>query len=440
MSTAVETSLLKENEAGWVVRLRVALLFLIALSLPFDRFYSTMLLYTLIAATLVDISRRGLKSIPKQFWVFQLVYFLGVAGYFYSHHKDMASGLLGRQLAILVVPLLFPLAFPMEKRVVNSALSGIAISCVISIAYLLFHMLWVIKYQLGITFAAGLSSAAFFNHAFSRPIGIHAGYLSLYTAFSMTYLVWRFSERTQSGKVLSVVGILILQTGLLFLASRNTLIATLVVLLVVYPFFAFRYRWRTALITLLCFIASVVVILNVPYLRERFSKQLVTDIGSTAPAREVTYGAAEPRAERWKAGWTLVKRSPLIGYGTGDEIPMLRTEYIRGGMFISYMEELNAHNQYLSYLLKNGIIGLIIFAASFIYFLRLAYQTRSFIYTAFLVLLLIGFYTENILDANKGIFFFAIFNTLLGYQALQQKSESLTPSQRSYEKLPEKDS
>jgi O-antigen ligase len=115
----------------------------------------------------------------------------------------------------------------------------------------------------------------------------------------------------------------------------------------------------------------------------------------------------------------LVKRSPLIGYGTGDEIAMLKTQYIQKGLYISYLEDFNAHNQYLSFLLKNGVLGLAIFLMAFVYYLRLAFLNRDFMYISFLILLLIGFYTENVLDANKGILFFTFFNTLFGYEALK---------------------
>jgi uncharacterized membrane protein YiaA len=52
---------------------------------------------------------------------------------------------------------------------------------------------------------------------------------------------------------------------------------------------------------------------------------------------------------------------------------------------------------------------------AFIYYLLLAVKSRDLIYVSFLLLFLIGFYTENILDANKGIIFFALFNTCFGY-------------------------
>jgi O-antigen ligase len=399
--------------------LRVFVVTMIVATLPFDIFYSTSLIYTLLVLTVIDFRREMLRRVPRQFWIFQALFYLAVAGIFYSLNKGAGKALAERQLTIFLFPLLLPLAVPMTAHTVNRVMKGLSVSCVITVLYLTFHMLYVVRSELGLPLFHAISTGQFFNHAFSKPVGIHAGYLSLYLGFSITWLVQRYRAASLWEKYACAAGIVILVTGMFFLASRNMIIATVVVLLVLLPFFSPRYSLRSAILTVLFVCVCTAVIVKVPYLRERFSKQLVSDIGSVRSVTVISYGSAEPRIERWRAAGTLIGRSPLVGYGTGDEIGMLKTEYIRRGLFISYMEELNAHNQYLSYLIKNGILGFLVFVAAFIYYIRLAVKTRSFIYVSFLVLLLIGFYTENILDANKGIVFFALFNTVLGYHALQ---------------------
>lgn len=85
---------------------------------------------------------------------------------------------------------------------------------------------------------------------------------------------------------------------------------------------------------------------------------------------------------------------------------------------LSYSEAFNTHNQYLAILIKNGIVGLIAFLLMLSYFFSISIKAKDFLYFSFLTILSIGFFTENIIDANKGIFFFAFFNTLLGYNCL----------------------
>ena len=212
--------------------------------------------------------------------------------------------------------------------------------------------------------------------------------------------------------------IIILYLGLFFLASRNSIICVFIILLFIFPFFKIYNKKKYLLISILFFILSFIIIFNITYFKNRFSGELISDIKPLNNKEYVNYSYTEPRIERWACAFDLIKKSPLIGYGTGDEVTMLKTEYSKKGLFISYLENFNAHNQYISYLIKCGIIGFVLFLFSFFYFLYLAIKDKNFIYLSFLIILLIGFYTENILDSNKGIVFFAFFNTLFGYMSI----------------------
>jgi O-antigen ligase len=92
---------------------------------------------------------------------------------------------------------------------------------------------------------------------------------------------------------------------------------------------------------------------------------------------------------------------------------------------ISYRLEFDAHNQYLSVAIKHGLLGLLIFIAMFIYFIKLAVSSNDFIYFSLTLVLLIGFFTEDIMESNKGIFYFAFFNTLFGYQILYARTKKI---------------
>lgn len=401
-------------------RLRFLLLLLFVFALPFDMIYSSLLMIGLTVTTLIDLNKSKLKEIPKQVWLFQIVFLLSLVGYFYSYHRSAAGFLLERQLNIFLFPLLLPLAIKINRAQINALLSMLAISCVIAITYLFVYMVFNITTELKLPLLHTVFSGVFFNHQFSRPIGIHAGYFSMYVALSIFYLIHVFPKKGGYWhKMILVLMLLVLFSGLFFLASRNTSIATLFTFIFIYPFFHVSNKLRFAIFSLVFLAFSYIAIENIPYLRHRFSVELISDIKPLNNGKYMIDGSAEPRYERWQGALELIQQAPLFGYGTGDEIEMLKTQYIQKGLFISYLEDFNAHNQYLSFLLKNGIIGLAVFLLAFYYYGRLAFKNRDFMYISFLILLLIGFYTENILDANKGILFFALFNTLFGFEALK---------------------
>lgn len=405
-------------------QMRFGLLLLFAATLPFDMLYSSLILIVFFVATLVDVRREKWKLIPRQVYIFQAIFFLALLGYAYSYKKSSANFLIERQLSILLLPLFLPLAISSNAHRTNLLLGALAYSTAIAICYLFAKMVWTITFELKLPLFKTMLSGAFFNHQFSRPLNIHAGYLALYVSLSVLYFVhYCTNKENERYRYLALLPIMMLLAGLFFLAARNTIIATLFILIFVFPFFKIKKKLRYISICLLSLTAIVFVVNSVPYLRERFFTELITDINPMKKGGYVNFNSAEPRVERWQGAWELIKRSPVIGYGTGDEILMLKTEYIKRGLFISYLEEFNAHNQYLSYLIKNGIVGLMIFLAAFAMYMYYAIKRKDFLYTSFLLLLLIGFYTENILDANKGIFFFAFFNTVFGYQALSELKE-----------------
>ncbi len=406
-------------------KFRFIIILLFTFSLPYSITYSSILLILLTLLTILEFKFRKLEKIPKEVGFFLLIYLLGVLGYFYSFHKAEAGFLLERQLALLIFPVLIPFAITIDKRKVELVLQTLAISSSIAMVFLFFNLFLTIKMQIRLPLVNTVFSGAFFNHQFSKPLAIHAGYLSLYVSLSIIYLVQSFNaNKSIKVKMLLVCGLLVLFLGLFFLASRNSVISTFFILLVVYPLLLVKKKTWYLLFSLILLVISFLAANRIPYLKERFSNELISDIRPLSDGTYLNYSSAEPRIERWKGALELVKKSPIFGYGTGDEVAMLKTEYIKRDLFISYMEEFNSHNQYLSYLLKNGMFGLIVFLFAFGYYCYLAIKCRDFVYFSFLLLLLIGFYTENILDANKGILFFALFNTLFGYNAIKSKASS----------------
>lgn len=412
----------QETSRAELLRFRCAQLFVLAL--PFQILFSNIALYLLLLTTLLSLRKTSFRRIPKQVLLFQAVYFLGVLGYFYSFNKSSAGFLLERQLTILLIPLLLPLSFELNETRKQNLLHCFAIGQVIAILFLFVSALLVLhELQLPLK---SLFSREFFNHQFSAPLGIHAGYLSLYVCLSMLHLM-RFFFYAAKPVILFLIlpAQVILLSGLVFLASRNVILSGILILLFIFPFFFITKRIRFYTIAGLFLVAGYLAITKISYLRDRFSSELLSDIRPGGNSYD-GFNTVEPRVQRWRCATKLIQQSPLMGYGTGDEVPMLKAMYIRDGLYISYLESFNAHNQYLSFAVKNGIPGLLIFIAIFGYYIRLALKHRSYIYLCFLTLLVIGFFTENILDANKGIFFFAFFNTLLGYTLLRQEKTGST--------------
>jgi len=109
----------------------------------------------------------------------------------------------------------------------------------------------------------------------------------------------------------------------------------------------------------------------------------------------------------------LIKQSPVIGYGNGAETMLLKEKYFEKGLYISYLNEFNTHNQYLAVLLKTGIIGLLLFLFILYFGYASAVRNRDLLLLSFMIIVTVVSLSENILDLNKGIFFYGYFFSLL---------------------------
>lgn len=416
------------NTANVLAKVRLILIMLFVIALPFDMLYSTIVLLLLIVSTLLSLKTIKLYEIPKQVWIFQIVFFLSVIGYFYSTDVGRAGYLIQRQLAIFLFPIILPLAIKIDKKHTDLIVKSLVLSCFATILFLFsvcFKTMLTERLPLH-----DLFTVRFLNHQFAGPVGIHAGYLSLYVSLSVLYISCKLTTiLSVRNRFFYVVILGILVAGLLFLESRNIIIGTVFVLLFLFPFYYIKHKARYLVICITGLVLLITVAKKSTYIKDRFSSELIGDIDSNIKSHSEE-AFSEPRILRWQCAVRLIKKAPVWGYGTGDEQVMLNGEYLKNNLPVSYQYNLDAHSTYLSYLLKHGFVGLIVFIAMFIYFIVLAVKSSDFLYTAFLIILLVGFFTENILDVNKGIFYFGLFNTLFGYRILfaRRSLKAATPT------------
>jgi O-antigen ligase len=230
-------------------------------------------------------------------------------------------------------------------------------------------------------------------------------------------------SRAAAWKALHVAGILILVAGLIQLSSKSVLAGTWLVLMIGIPCFLFPARRRAATFRIIAVLTFTLILGSLLLRAASFRTRIVTDL-----TRDVMPGGSadplnEPRMVRWAVAWKLIRSKPLTGYGTGSEMPLLKDAYYREKLYEPYLYGLNTHNQFLRCWLTTGIAGLLIYLGLLGFCLVQAWKRKDLVWTCFLVLVTLVSCGENILDVQKGIFYFAFFlsfffftNTLIDEQ------------------------
>ncbi len=380
------------------------------MALPFDRLYSELALGSLALHMIIHLRKENFKKNNLSKLVIPAgIYLLTILGTVYTRFYDEAFYEWERQLALLLFPLIISFnSFDCKKYCFN-ILTGLGISCFFAIVFLYYEAFTVI-----VTNHLPLSSIfsnAFLNHNFSAPIDMHATYFSMYIALAAVAILCVLINSDGSIKKWMYGCIFfVLLAGLLQLSSRAVFISFAIIINLVLPFLFFQNKQRTRFI-----IGSVLFSLSVLYVLTRidnFKTRFIVDLKEDLTQVSVNNNTLEPRIVRWKAAWPLIQSSPLYGHGSGSEVALLKEAYYERKLYNSYLNELNVHNEYLSMLIKTGVIGLLVLLYILFAGFKNAIRSRDVLFCSFLIIVSVVSFSENILDANKGIFFFAFFYSL----------------------------
>ncbi len=126
------------------------------------------------------------------------------------------------------------------------------------------------------------------------------------------------------------------------------------------------------------------------------------------------------RLEFWKNGLAVVEDSPLTGVGTGDVKMALNEKYEARHSSLQERWRLRPHNQYLTFTVTFGLIGLTWFLAVLLYPLL---NDRSVLYGAFFTTVVLSMLTEDTIETQQGVTLYAFINSFLifHYNTLVQK-------------------
>lgn len=115
------------------------------------------------------------------------------------------------------------------------------------------------------------------------------------------------------------------------------------------------------------------------------------------------------RLEYWQAGSDLLAKNFLIGVGTGDIQVAFDSHYQINDSALNDQNRLRTHNYYITIWLTFGIVGLILFLWIHFELFKTVRNEQNLIGLCFLWILLISYLTEDTLETQVGVTFFAFF-------------------------------
>jgi O-antigen ligase len=379
-------------------------LFFFLVALPFDRVYSTIILISFLVHTVIFLKIEKFKNINKITIIPQLVFFVTVFSATYSPSISNSLDTIGKQLAIFLFPLLFTIT-SLDLAVYRSRIMlGLTISCTLTVIYLYYDAIHSILYY-KLPFKE-IISLAFVNQNFAEPLDMHPTYLSMLIVLSIVYSMQQILLSKSKNTIYYIASSLVLFAGLIQLGSKSAFIALLTIVIFGFPRFLVKRenRLKFMLTSVLATVLLLTSILSFNAFRNRYVITLKNDLIGTKGIVNMN-----GRFDRWGIAIDLIKESPVIGTGSGSEIPLLKESYFRQKMYGPYLFSLNAHNQYLSFMINSGISGLLIYLATLSWGFWQSVKSLDLLLLSFIILVAFVSFSEDLLEVNKGIFFYAFF-------------------------------
>jgi hypothetical protein len=122
-------------------------------------------------------------------------------------------------------------------------------------------------------------------------------------------------------------------------------------------------------------------------------------------------GSVSQRFEFWKVAIKTIQKKFWAGYGTGDVVKMMSQEYQHSQLHDQPTYWMKPHHQFLTFFIQFGFLQTLFILFSLL-FLVFSLRKNS-IYVSFFLIYFLSMMTEDTIDTQAGITFYAFFQSLL---------------------------
>jgi O-antigen ligase len=357
------------------------------------------------------------------------LYAMYIAGMAWSTNTAFGLKDLETKLSLLVFPVIF---FSSEKpgtqKLLDIATAFIygcltaAALCLGRALYYYFHVKYLAAHNV---FAWDYGIDFFLKERLS--IWIHPGYISMYFVMALACLHWIKITKGLFSVWMKYLIPFTLSVFILLFNSKAGIISLF--LLGVYAAWHLIFREKKIIAVAIGFMLMVLVFASLYFSESQFAIRINGAIHTLSGTTNIKNNeeSTASRIEIWNAAESVISEHYFTGTGTGDVKDALLHEYNKEGMVYAFKENLNAHNQFLQTFAALGITGFFFLCASLLLPLWVAWKKKNYLYTTFILIMLLNLLTESMFETQAGVIFYAFFNSLFLFPK-NKKHDSILPS------------
>lgn len=380
------------------------------------------------------ITQKNYRELPgllhkKQVLLPVILYVYIVVGFFFSENSRRALSTLSTMLPLI----LFPVFTGTSPSISKSFIRRISIFFLASVIITLFYA--VLHNTIDI-FTSGVDHVMLLDSYYHklRSFGLtsvyhnwHPTYAAVFVNLGIAILLhlYFFSKQplSPSQKMGTWLGLLFLSICIFLLDSLIGIGTYFVLLLLVIKRgqeLSFLNTPSKRLRAVLILVAGVLILYINPMGNDKIASLknkaiTITDIQSERNLLTI-------RLAKWSVHYDIFITKPLFGTTLGDIGDVRKEKYLEKGFNDLALHNYNAHNQYLEIMATLGILGLSVFLMLLFY--PLVKKDADALYLPFLIICLIAFCTESLLQRQQGILFFMFFYSVYTHPCLNERYRS----------------
>ena len=348
-------------------------------------------------------------------WLFCSLFLADLVGMIHTDNLEYGFKFLETQLPLFIFPVL---VLSLKNKISNKIIDNIFYSFLLGVGVLLAGYVIIVIHSLLI----GTSSMAdILNHRLSEyppimsqpTIDIHPSFLSMYITLCLLFIMDKLIRDRNFPRIAAALVLFILIAFQIWLSSRAGIFGLLIVSLI---FLFLNLKSKFKIYSIVTFLVLSISIFSLPLTQERFLN---------APMRAFRNGTMVSTTDQQT--WAFAFRYQIIdcslsllhnggwifGYGTGDFRDEMYKCYHENNYTWIIVRGLDEHCEYFAQLHRFGMLGLILLLIVFIYPMSIAYKEKNYLYLSLLILIALSAIPENLLSSQKGVVFYALFNSIL---------------------------
>lgn len=424
-------------------RLRMTSLIMAVVLLPYSITYCHFFILLFILINLIEGNFKNrivlLLNSPIAL-LFILLLVLHLIGILYSSDKTNAWFDVNKKAFLFALPVVMITSSALRKEDIHRLFNWFIFSCLLGTFVCLYHAILLSSSANGFFYINSITSSEFYSPSFSNlwkfftygplasGININPSYFSLYLIFCLILLLHlnhvRFRDYSRTKKISLVFLWIYLTIFVILLSSRIMIIALLVLnAFTCYTFVSDDKVLKKMIFAILAVVMLSILIYTNPISRYRSEEVLITP--KTFELESLHTQSVSIRASLWYQGIKAFQSvNPLLGAGTGDVIAVMQNAG-KENHLSNVLGSANPHNQFLYTLIGLGGIGLLVLISCFFLPAYFALRQNHYLYLGFTLIFVLLCMTESALEFQKGIAFYALFNSILVFSYCDLKIPSL---------------